>query len=357
VNVEGNQTQQTEIVSLNALYRSGQSLMQLGKAPEDGQVVLIELDRLKKGRFQKRGPITADSVRSLAESIRPIGLINNVIVRPDGDGFELIGGHRRTEAYRLLRDEAKTPEERAKWERVPCKVRMGLTDLQISTIAAVDNLERNDGTPLEQGLSLLEVKRVGGFTNAPPVAEATGMSAQRVARLLRLAEAPEIIQQAVTPGLMVEITDGEGTVRKERRKMDLTVALVAYGYYWHYARAEDAERAMERTEKLLVRALKASWTRNKLEAEVKRLLGARSQAEHSEPEDATEPTDPGAEQQGEGTAAKRLLFRDKGVMFTFYRRNLARAELTELHALMVRLRAVAGEVEAQIAALEAKSHQ
>lgn len=354
--MEGSQTQKTEAVSLNALYRGGKALMQLQKGPEDAQTILVELEKLKTSRYQKR-VVTPERVKQLAETIRNNGLLQPVTARQVGDELELIAGHRRREAFKLLRDEATTDEERAKWSRIPCILRMGLSDVQVAALSAVENLERDDGDPLEQGLSLLEVKKVGGFTNAPQVAEATGMSAPRVARLLRLAESPEIIQQAVTPGLMVEITDREGTVRKERRKMDLTVALAAYGYYWHHARADDAECATERTEKLLVRALKAGWTRTKLEAEVKRLLGTRAQAETSGAEDETEPTDPGAEQQGEGAALKRLLFRDKGVMFTFYRRHLARAELPELHALMVRLRAVAGEVEAQIASLEAKNHQ
>jgi ParB/RepB/Spo0J family partition protein len=352
--VETSQTKKTEIVSLNALYRSGKSLMQLQKGPEDAQTVLVELEKLKTSRFQKR-VVTPERVKQLAETIRNNGLLQPVTARQVGDELELIAGHRRREAFRLLHSEAASDEERAKWSRIPCIIRMGLTDVQAAALSAVENLERDDGDPLEQGLSLLEVKKVGGFTTNAQVAEATGMSAQRVARLIRLAESPDIIQQAVTPGLLVELTDGEGVVRKERRTMELTVALAAFGYYRHHERAEDAESAKERTEKLLLRALKGGWTRAKLESEVKRLTRVGEHAELHEPGDEPGPTDPDNEQR-EDEAPKRLLFRDKGVLFTVYRRNLSRAELTDLHALMVRLRAVVSEVEAQITVSEARNH-
>src|SRR6185436_10717317 len=108
---------------------------------------------------------------------------------------------------------------------------------------AVENLERDDGDPLEQGLSLLEVKKVGGFANNPQVAEATGMSAQRVTRLIRLAESPEIIQQAVTTGVLVEVIDRDNSVRKERRKLELTVALAAFALFKHVERAKGQDVA------------------------------------------------------------------------------------------------------------------
>src|SRR5687768_6199251 len=188
--MESSQTQKTEIVSLNALYRGGKSLMHLQKGPDDAQTVLIELDKLKTSRFQKR-VVTPERVKQLAETIRNNGLLQPVTARQVGDELELIAGHRRREAFKLLHAEATTDEERAKWARIPCIIRMGLTDVQVAALSAVENLERDDGDPLEQGLSLLEVKKVGSFSTNSQVAEATGMSVQRVTRLIRLAESPD----------------------------------------------------------------------------------------------------------------------------------------------------------------------
>jgi hypothetical protein len=174
------------------------------------------------------------------------------------------------------------------------------------------------------------------------------MSAHRVARLIRLAESPEIIQQAVTPGLLMETTDREGAVRKERRKMELTVALAACAYYRHHERANDAVLAKERTEKLLVRALKGNWTRAKLEAEVKRLTGAGAGAE-TQPDAETETTDPGiAEREPEGT--KRLLFRNRGNQWVLYPHNIARAQPDELRQLVTHLQKMLSDASAVLAA-------
>lgn len=354
--MEGSQTEKTEVVSLNALYRGGKSLMQLQKGPEDAQTILVELEKLRTSRYQKR-VVTPERVKQLAETIRNNGLLQPVTARQVGDELELIAGHRRREAFKLLRDEAATDEERTKWSRIPCIIRMGLSDVQVAALSAVENLERDDGDPLEQGLSLLEVKKVGGFTTNQQVADATGMSAQRVARLIRLAESPEIIQQAVTPGLLVELIDGEGTVRKERRKMELTVALAAFGYFRHYEREEDARSARERTEKLLLRALKGGWTRAKLEAEVKRLTSAAAETDPEEPNTESEPTDPGVGEKRQEEQPKRLLFRDKGMQLVLYPVNLPRATADELRGLLERLRTFTEDVEARLTAAEARNHR
>lgn len=352
--MESSETQKAEVVSLNALYRGGRSLMQLQKGPDDSQTVLVELEKLKTSRFQKR-VVTPERVKQLAETIRNNGLLQPVTARQVGEDLELIAGHRRREAFKLLLAEATTDEERAKWARIPCIIRMGLSDVQAAALSAVENLERDDGDPLEQGLSLLEVKKVGGFANNAQVAEATGMSAQRVTRLIRLAESPEVIQQAATSGVMVVVTDRDGTVRKERRKLELTVALAAYGLYKHVERAKGQDIARSRTEKLLARAATSRYTRAQIEVEVKRLTGGRfgtGAADDSEPE----PTDagPGEPTAEHGESPKRMLFRDKGVLWTLYRNNVARAEPDELQQLLVRLRGFVSEVESL---LEASNHR
>lgn len=354
--MESSQTQKAEAVSLNALYRGGRSLMQLQKGPDDSQTVLVELEKLKTSRFQKR-VVTPERVKQLAETIRNNGLLQPVTARQVGEDLELIAGHRRREAFKLLLAEAGSEEERARWARIPCIIRMGLSDVQAAALAAVENMERDDGDPLEQALSLLEVKKVGQFSTNTQVAEATGMSLQRVTRLIRLAESPDIIQQAVTPGLMVELTDREGAVRKERRKLELTVALAAFSYHRHHERSHNAASARDRTEKLLIRALKGGWTRAKIEAEVKRLMGAGGQAEPQESGSEPEITDPGANEHREGDAPKRLLFRDKGMHLILYPINLPRAAPEELRGLLERLRKFTSEVETHLMAAEARNHR
>lgn len=353
--MEGSQTQKTEAVSLNALYRGGKALMQLQKGPEDAQTILVELEKLKTSRYQKR-VVTPERVKQLAETIRNNGLLQPVTARQVGDELELIAGHRRREAFKLLRDEATTDEERAKWARIPCILRMGLTDVQVAALSAVENLERDDGDPLEQGLSLLEVKRAGAFTSNAQAAAATGMNVQRVARLIRLAEAPELVQQAVTPGLWVDLLARDGTASRERRRLDLTVALAAIPYYRHHERVTGAPAAQARTERLLVRAAKGEWTRARLEEEVKRSIGAGATADG-------EDTQPSGTETGEPLMPttlpkpRKLLFRDRGDDWVLYPKNISAASRDELANLLERLRTLAGQVERAMEGAEGTNHQ
>jgi hypothetical protein len=174
-----------------------------------------------------------------------------------------------------------------------------------------------------------------------------------VTRLIRLAESPEVIQQAVTSGLMVEVTDREGTVRKERRKLELTAALAAFALFKHVERTKNQDVARHRTEKLLARAATGGWTRAQIEAEVKRLTGGRFGTAPLEDGDH-EPTDPGASEPApQSEATKRLLYRDRGIQWVLYTSNIARAEPDELRGLLERLRGFVSEVEAR---LEASNH-
>jgi ParB/RepB/Spo0J family partition protein len=343
-----NTTPKFDAVSINALYRNPGRSLQLQRGPEDAQAVLVELDKVSTGRYQKR-VITPDRVRQLAETIRQNGLLQPVTARQVGDGIELIAGHRRRDAFKLLRDEAKTDEERTKWSRIPCIIRLGLSEVQAAALAAVENLERDDGDPLEQGLSLLEVKKAGGFTNNAQVATATGMNVQRITRLLRLAESPPVIQTAVTPGMLVEVVDKDGNTKKQRRKLDLTVALAAYSYFHHHEKESGEEVARERTEKLLLRAAKGEWTRTRLEGEIKRITAARTEAD---PAGATEPSEAdsedGAPEEAPSSSARRLLFRDRGAQWILYPQNIERASAEDLRGLLERLSAFVATVQQQL---------
>ena len=336
--------------TISSLYRGDSPGLLVTRGPDDGQSVLIDIRRLKPCRYQRRA-VTADRVRQLAETIKQNGLLQNVTARPiSGDpdfDYELIAGHRRTAAFRLLLEEAQTPEDREKWARIPCNLKLGLSEVQVAALAAVENLERDDGDPLEQALSLLEVKKAGGFTTNVQVAEATGMGLQRVTRLLRLAEAPEVMQKAVTPGVMVEVEEKDGTTRNQHIRIDPSVVLAVGPYYRHLDNAAGRPEAIARTTRLLQRMAKGAWARQRVEAEVKRLL--RRGSTEAEETTSTGKEDEVVDELAVPTAApvvhRRQLFRDKGVQFVIYPKNLDAAPAAEKEALVARLKDLLALVE------------
>lgn len=311
------------------------------RGPEDSQTLLIDVRRLKSCRYQRR-VVTPEKVRPLAETIRQNGLLQNVTARPlSGDpehDYELIAGHRRTAAFRLLFEEATTPEEREKWSRIPCTLKLGLSEVQVASLAAIENLERDDGDVLDQARSLLEVKRAGDFTTNVQVAEATGMNIQRVTRLLRLAEAPEVMQKAVAPGVYLEVTDREGHTRTLHVKLDLTVVLAVGPYYSHQEINVGRPEAIAKTERLLQRIARSNWPRARVDAEVKKLLGANRSTGTEDDERDGSMDELGASLEA-SPAVRSHLFRDKSNQFIIYPKNIEGAGPEERKALAARLKA------------------
>lgn len=87
-----------------------------------------------------RSGMDLDGIHELAESIRTVGLINPITVMPRGDRFEVVAGHRRLLALRLVGV-----------EYAPCIVR----ELDVDGVVAVmatENLERSDVDPVDQAL-------------------------------------------------------------------------------------------------------------------------------------------------------------------------------------------------------------
>ena len=85
------------------------------KKPET-QVTMIDLAIIAPDPGNPRKSADADGLRELAESIKSLGIIQPITVRPDADGFVVICGHRRLHAARS-----------AGLEQVPCIVRHGIS--------------------------------------------------------------------------------------------------------------------------------------------------------------------------------------------------------------------------------------
>lgn len=315
------------------------------KGTEDASKVALDPSELVQSRYQKRA-VTQARVRKLAETIRQTGrLLNPVSVRTADDRWELIAGHCRVEAFKFLRSEATTDEERTKWARIPAIVHVGLTEVQVAAMAAVENMGRDDGDPVEQGLSLLEVKKAGAFQNNNEVAEVTGLSKDVVQRLIQLAESPEPLRRAVSPGVWLEVTTPDGLQRHEHRCLEPSVVLAANPYYRHVATQKDEGTALLKTEALLARAARGEWTRKRLRDEVRRLTGGHAQAESESDDSSAAPLAGDPDSSTPAMTPRRLLHRDRGDHWVLYHRNIDRASAEELAQLRTKLAAWIDQVD------------
>ena len=105
----------------------------------------LPLDQLTPRADQFRRSFDPASIEALAASIGELGLLEPIVVRPQGGGFEIIAGERR---YRALRQLG--------WERAPVRV-VAFDDAQAELAGAVENLNREDLSPLEEVDAVLSV--------------------------------------------------------------------------------------------------------------------------------------------------------------------------------------------------------
>lgn len=133
-------------------------------------------------------------IEELAASIDSIGLIQNIVVRPNEDGFELIAGARRLEALKLL-----------KWEKVTVDVQ-ALGDKEAEEARLIENLHREDLTALEEARGYQRLIAEHGMSQHE-IAQRLGRSQSHISKRVGLLELPET---ALTKIASRELTPSEG---------------------------------------------------------------------------------------------------------------------------------------------------
>lgn len=152
----------------------------------------VSMALLRPNRFQPRADFDEAGLNALAESIRENGLLQPLVVRPAASGWEIVAGERRWRALRRLG-----------WEKVPVIVRE-IADEQMLVLALVENLQREDLSPLEEAAGYRELVEEFGLTQQQ-VAERVGRDRSTVANTLRLLGLPETLRDLLAAG---EITAG-----------------------------------------------------------------------------------------------------------------------------------------------------
>ena len=144
------------------------------------QVRSVAIARVRPCAFQPRKDFTADALRELADSILAQGILSPLIVRPQGDGFELIAGERRWRAAQLVG-----------LQEVPILVREA-DDRTVLELALIENLQRENLNPIEEALGYSQLIEQFQLTQETAAAK-VGKSRAVVANALRLLKlAPEL---------------------------------------------------------------------------------------------------------------------------------------------------------------------
>lgn len=146
---------------------------------------LVRLDSIRPSRVQPRQSFSEASIAELADSIREKGIIQPLLVRPSGDGYELIAGERRLRAAQSLG-----------LESVPVTIR-AVDDREALELALIENIQRENLNPIETARAYSKLQDQFGLTQRE-IAVRVGKSREAVANAIRLLNLPTQIQDAVS---------------------------------------------------------------------------------------------------------------------------------------------------------------
>jgi len=152
-------------------------------------IINIPLSDLREPSVVIRTLINMESVRELAESIREKGVLQPILVRLDGDKYEIIAGHRRYLACKLLSEKT-----------IPAIVK-DLPEEEVLIMRAMENIQREDLSPLEEAKVYGMLRDLGGLT-VEEISRKIGRSRITVKKYLTILELPEDIQKAVDKKLL-----------------------------------------------------------------------------------------------------------------------------------------------------------
>lgn len=134
----------------------------------------IRIEKIVPNKYQPRREFTEDKIKELAESIKQNGLLQSITVRDMGNGFyELIAGERRLRAIKYL----QYPTTKA--------IVKELTNEQMATLALIENIQREELTPIEEAYAYQELLSINNLTQ-DELAKSLGKTQATVANKLRL---------------------------------------------------------------------------------------------------------------------------------------------------------------------------
>jgi len=157
------------------------------QASTSGGVREIEIARIRANPNQPRVQFDETALDELAESIRERGVLQPILLRPDGENYMIVAGERRWRAA-----------QRARLHTIPAIVRV-IDESTTAELALIENIQRQDLNPLEEAEGFRQLIARHGHTQ-DNVAQIVHKSRSHVANLLRLLDLPEFVKQSLLQG-------------------------------------------------------------------------------------------------------------------------------------------------------------
>lgn len=175
----------------------------------------VSIDQIVPNKYQPRTNFAEEGLNELAQSIKSDGIIQPIIVRRSGDGYELIAGERRWRAAKM-----------AGLKTIPAVVR-DVSEYRTLEWALIENIQREDLNPIEEATAYSSLIDDFNLTQEE-LAQRVGKDRSSVANYLRLLKLPAKIQESIQRN---ELTMGHAraliSLDKARDQLELANRIIA----------------------------------------------------------------------------------------------------------------------------------
>ncbi len=158
------------------------------------EIFFLELEKIEPNKNQPRKNFNEETLSSLADSIKNNGVIQPILVRKiDDDRYQIVAGERRFRAAKIVG-----------LKEIPVVVKE-VKDENVTEIALIENLQRENLNPIEEAKSFLSLVENYGLTQNE-VAKKVGKSRSAVTNTIRLLNLPQEVRKEIENG---NLTSGQ----------------------------------------------------------------------------------------------------------------------------------------------------
>jgi ParB family chromosome partitioning protein len=180
----------------------------------------IRLDDIKPNPNQPRTDFSEEKIAELMQSIEKDGLLQPILVRPEGSDYQIIAGERRWQACKRLGHKT-----------IAAKILIA-NDTEAQEIALVENLQRDNLNAIEEARGYQRLIELKGCKQKE-VAEAVSKNQSTISNALRLLSLPEEVQDLMFDGLLssghgraiLSVPDEEGRIRRAKKIVDESLSV------------------------------------------------------------------------------------------------------------------------------------
>ena len=191
----------------------------------------VSLQKIRPNPFQPRRHFDEEKLGELAASIKEYGIVQPLVVRRQGQDYELVAGERRLRAAKL-----------AGLKKVPVILR-SYSEAEMMEIALIENIQRHDLNPIEEAQGLQRLMSEFKLTQEQ-VAGKVGRSRAAVANILRLLNLPVEVQEYIIQGVLT-MGQAKQLVSLPQVEQQLEVAQAIIDNGWSSRTTEEVVRQLK----------------------------------------------------------------------------------------------------------------